>query len=38
MIHYQGRWAVVTGASWGLGRGLAVRLAERGPALVDTIT
>jgi len=36
MIHYQNRWAVVTGASSGLGRGLAARLAERGMALVLT--
>jgi short-subunit dehydrogenase/uncharacterized protein YndB with AHSA1/START domain len=35
-IHYQGRWAVVTGASSGLGRGLALRLAERGMSLVLT--
>ena len=28
MIHYQDRWAVVTGASSGLGRGLAARLAD----------
>lgn len=34
MIHYQDRWAVVTGASSGLGRGLAARLAERGMSLV----
>ena len=36
MIHYQGRWAVVTGASSGLGRGLAARLADRGMFLVLT--
>ena len=30
MIHYQDRWAVVTGASSGLGRGLAARLARPG--------
>ena len=36
MIHYQDRWAVVTGASSGLGRGLAVRLADRGMSLVLT--
>ena len=36
MIHYQDRWAVVTGASSGLGRGLAARLAERGMSLVLT--
>ncbi|MET0648369.1 MAG: SDR family NAD(P)-dependent oxidoreductase [Pyrinomonadaceae bacterium] len=36
MIHYQERWAVVTGASSGLGRGLAARLAERGMSLVLT--
>lgn len=36
MIHYQGRWAVVTGASSGLGRGLAVRLADRGISPVLT--
>ncbi len=36
MIHYQDRWAVVTGASSGLGRGLATRLADRGMSLVLT--
>lgn len=36
MIHYQGRWAVVTGASSGLGSGLAIRLADRGMSLVLT--
>ncbi len=36
MIHYQDRWAVVTGASSGLGRGIAARLADRGMALVLT--
>src|SRR5215475_2575567 len=36
MIHYQDRWAVVTGASSGLGRGFAARLAERGMSLVLT--
>jgi short-subunit dehydrogenase/uncharacterized protein YndB with AHSA1/START domain len=36
VIHYQGRWAVVTGASSGLGRGLAARLADRGMSLVLT--
>ncbi len=36
MIHYQDRWAVVTGASSGLGRRLAARLAERGMSLVLT--
>jgi short-subunit dehydrogenase len=36
MIHYQGHWAVVTGASSGLGRGIASRLAERGMSLVLT--
>ena len=36
MIHYQNRWAVVTGASSGLGRGLAARLADRGMFLVLT--
>ena len=36
MIHYQGRWAVVTGASSGLGRGLAARLADRGMSVVLT--
>src|SRR5262245_14582993 len=35
-INYQDRWAVVTGASSGLGRGLAVRLAHRGMSLVLT--
>jgi short-subunit dehydrogenase len=35
-IHYQDRWAVVTGASSGLGRGLAARLAARGMSLVLT--
>jgi short-subunit dehydrogenase/uncharacterized protein YndB with AHSA1/START domain len=35
-IHYQGLWAVVTGASSGLGRGLAARLADRGMSLVLT--
>ena len=34
MIHYQDRWAVVTGASSGLGRGIAARLANRGMYLV----
>jgi short-subunit dehydrogenase/uncharacterized protein YndB with AHSA1/START domain len=36
MIQYKGRWAVVTGASSGLGRGLAARLADRGMSLVLT--
>ena len=36
MIHYRNRWAVVTGASSGLGRGLAIRLADRGMSLVLT--
>ena len=36
MIHYQDRWAVVTGASSGLGRGLGARLADRGMSLVLT--
>ena len=36
MIHYQDHWAVVTGASSGLGRGLAARLADRGMSLVLT--
>ena len=36
MIQYQNRWAVVTGASSGLGRGLAARLGERGMSLVLT--
>ncbi len=35
-IHYQDRWAVVTGASSGLGRGIAARLADRGMSLVLT--
>ena len=35
-IRYQDRWAVVTGASSGLGRGLAARLADRGMSLVLT--
>ena len=36
MIHYQDRWAVVTGASSGLGRGLAAGLADWGMSLVLT--
>lgn len=36
MIQYQDQWAVVTGASSGLGRGLATRLADRGMSLVLT--
>ena len=36
MIHYQDRCAVVTGASSGLGRELAARLADRGMSLVLT--
>jgi len=36
MIHYQGRWALVTGASSGLGRGLAAGLGDRGMSLVLT--
>ncbi len=36
MIHYQDRWAVVTGASSGLGRGLALRLANR-TGFVDAV-
>ena len=36
MINYQNRWAVVTGESSGLGRGLAARLADRGMFLVLT--
>jgi short-subunit dehydrogenase/uncharacterized protein YndB with AHSA1/START domain len=35
-INYRDRWAVVTGASSGLGRGLAARLADRGMSLVLT--
>lgn len=35
-IHYLGHLAVVTGASSGLGRGIALRLAGRGMALVLT--
>ena len=36
MIRYQDGWAVVTGASSGLGRGLAAGLADRGMSLVLT--
>jgi short-subunit dehydrogenase len=36
MINYQDRRAVVTGASSGLGRGLAAGLADRGMSLVLT--
>ena len=36
MINYQGQWAVVTGASSGLGRGLAARLADRGMSVLLT--
>ena len=36
MIQYRDQWAVVTGASSGLGRGLAARLADRGMSLVLT--
>jgi short-subunit dehydrogenase/uncharacterized protein YndB with AHSA1/START domain len=36
VIHYQDRWAVVTGASSGLGRGIAARLADKGMSLVLT--
>src|SRR5262245_59911113 len=36
VIHYKHHWAVVTGASSGLGRGLAARLADRGMSLVLT--
>jgi short-subunit dehydrogenase len=35
-IRYRGRWAVVTGASSGLGREIAHKLAERGMALLLT--
>ena len=35
-IHYEGRWAVVTGASSGLGRGIAAQLAARGMSLILT--
>jgi hypothetical protein len=34
MIRYQDRWAVATGASSGLGRGLDARVADRGTSLV----
>ncbi len=36
MIHYRDRWAIVTGASSGLGRGIAARLADKGMFLVLT--
>lgn len=36
MIRYQSQWAVVTGASSGLGRGIAQRLADRGMSVVLT--
>ena len=36
MINYQGQWAVVTGASSGLGRGIAAQLADRGMSLILT--
>src|SRR5262245_43406931 len=36
MIAYPDQWAVVTGASSGLGRSFAARLAERGMSLVLT--
>src|SRR4029453_16267369 len=36
MIHFKDHWAVVAGASSGLGRGLAARLADRGMSLVLT--
>jgi len=35
-IRYRGNWALVTGASSGLGRGIARRLAERGMSMVLT--
>ncbi|KRA84071.1 SDR family NAD(P)-dependent oxidoreductase [Altererythrobacter sp. Root672] len=35
-IRYRGNWALVTGASSGLGRGIARRLAERGMSVVLT--
>src|SRR5262249_42080775 len=35
-IHFKDHWAVVTGASSGLGRGLAARLADRGMSLILT--
>ena len=37
MIRYQDRWAVVSGASSGLGRGIAARLADRGMSLVRQV-
>ena len=36
MIHYRNRWALVTGASSGLGRGIAARLADKGMSLMLT--